>query len=148
MHRRWNDDVYEAIYKRIRKWATGSGEMRAISGSCRVFTGRDNVHVGSLDDPTRDSMVAEKQTLSRINSCLGLSEEPQISPEPNTSRVPPEAWSRIRLNGTLTGLRIRVENLSSVPHSSKGFSAETPGRRGRRHVSLHPIYDRNPIVSS
>lgn len=136
------------MYLKIRAAIRGEGDdgNPDVVGSWRrrEVEWRDKINVGYLDDPTKHSEGEEMQTLSRINSSLGLSSRSVFPRKDSGARLPALHWSRQRLNGTLTGLGIRIENRISIPRAKA--SNEIIIKRGRRHVSLHPIYNRNPLV--
>ena len=155
--KKWNEHVYEKIRSQVEQSGKALFEQRRcwMNRSTTVLEGDPRAVIYVNQDPLERysfESMKEKQLMHKLNITLRSQSDSDQSEKAATSpRLSPDCWSRKSFNGTRSGMMANMEqrdllNPRPFPISPSPSKTWDDIPHGRRHVSLHPIYNRNPIA--
>jgi hypothetical protein len=148
----WCQYIGDAIQKKIHSHVEARREHRCRNGN-KSRPQASGVSVNLSVDPLRKDMVErerEESTLSTIDKLLGNSCGSSREAR-SRETLDPSLWERARYHSTQDGLVARSLDIQETSGLRKRYLPDRAQSgcdpiRGRRHVRLHPSYNRNPLT--
>jgi hypothetical protein len=151
----WNRNIFETVQAQVKDrvsetFSTKTKTRRLAASRPETFRARVPVILDPLSKPALEASN-ERKIMARINSVLEGKQSESVLQRSSEVRSSTLTWVRCAFNGTQEGMISNMEIKDefrrprlSLPVSNAKKWDTIP--RGRKHVSLHSFYYRNPIV--